>query len=104
MTLSVLEGHSTIALLQAFPSAIFRICGASRGSSVSAELLVGHDFCDTSFTDRFPKKLSELLYDTGFHLAPTMLLHYLVKPEMRCLFHSVNNNISVSTSIGSFDQ
>ena len=38
MTLSVLEGHS---LLQAFSSsAIFHICGASRGPSASAELLV----------------------------------------------------------------
>jgi len=37
MTLSVLEGHS---LLQAFLSAIFRICGVSRGPSASAELLV----------------------------------------------------------------
>jgi len=37
MTLSVLECHS---LLQAFSSAIFRICGASHGPSASAELLV----------------------------------------------------------------
>ena len=37
MILSVLEGHS---LLQAFPSAIFPICGALRGPSASAELLV----------------------------------------------------------------
>jgi len=37
MTLSVIE---IIFLLQAFSSAIFRICGASRGPSASAELLV----------------------------------------------------------------
>jgi len=37
MTLTVLEGHS---LLQAFSSAIFRICGVSHGPSAPAELLV----------------------------------------------------------------
>jgi len=37
MTLSVLGGNS---LLQTFSSVIFRICGTSRGSSASAELLV----------------------------------------------------------------
>ena len=37
MTLGVHEGHS---LLQAFSSAMFCICGASRGPSASAELLV----------------------------------------------------------------
>jgi len=37
MTLSILEGHF---LLQTFLSAIFRICGASRGPSASTELLV----------------------------------------------------------------
>jgi len=37
MTLSVLEGNSYIA---AFSSAIFRICGTSRGPSSSVELLV----------------------------------------------------------------
>jgi len=37
MTLNVLEGHS---LLQAFSCEIFHICGASHGSSASAELLV----------------------------------------------------------------
>jgi len=39
MTLSVLEGHLHIASLL---SAIFRICGASRGPSASAELFMIH--------------------------------------------------------------
>jgi len=37
MALSVLEGHFPVA---SFLSAIFRICGASRGPSASAELPV----------------------------------------------------------------
>ena len=41
MTLSVLEGHSP---MQAFSSAIFRICGASRGPSASAELLIAAQY------------------------------------------------------------
>jgi len=36
MSLNVLESHSPIAFL----SAMFRICGASRGPSASADILV----------------------------------------------------------------
>jgi len=42
MTLSVLEGHS---LLQAFTSAIFLICGVSRGHSADSSLCICRAFC-----------------------------------------------------------
>jgi len=50
MTLSVLEDYSPIA--QAFSSATFRICGASRCPSASAERLVPFTASTQTHTDR----------------------------------------------------
>jgi len=77
MTLNALEGHS---LLQAFSSAIVHICGASRGPSPSAELLI---VITSANVDRFSKFLhsqfpKEILYAVATMMSTSTL------PELRC--------------------
>jgi len=58
MILSVLK---VIPLLQAFSSAIFRICGASRGPSAFAELLVCLGTCAAKCGDAAITRIRVLL-------------------------------------------
>jgi len=61
MTLSVLEGHSSIASLFKCGRRLFRVCGASHGPSASAELFV---IISTVDLQDQPTQIREIVMDT----------------------------------------